>query len=106
MTGLTGLESSELRNKVGANIVDGSIVYLNGVNIDPTPALRHAGMPVHLVLAEHVLAHLAPRPGLCLRHCENYTDHIHAVDIYTRLLQSRLELGAARMQAPILSQPL
>lgn len=38
-----GLEGSELRNKVGANIADGSIVSLTGIDMDPNPVLRHAG---------------------------------------------------------------
>ena len=43
-----GLEHSELRNKVGSNIADGSIVYLTGIDMDTNPALRHAGLkPYH-----------------------------------------------------------
>lgn len=55
VTGLTGLESSELRNKVGTSIADNTIVYLSGINIDPTPALRIAGMLPASVMAQFVL---------------------------------------------------
>ena len=43
---LQGLENSELRNKVGYNIPDGTIVHLTGSNVDTAAALRHAGTSV------------------------------------------------------------
>ncbi len=44
VTELTGLEHSELRAKVGNNIVYNTLVSVSGVNADLAPQWRHAGV--------------------------------------------------------------
>ena len=44
VTELTGLEHSELRAKVGINILDNTLVSLTGTSMNMAPQWQHAGI--------------------------------------------------------------